>query len=96
MKRSEVAAQMSSSAGPMQRDMHFVYQDGPSVRVRLYVVENDRGVRHVAELSIHDGRIERALIDAASSQELGEMIEPAARAFALSTGLRSRSRGPRP
>jgi hypothetical protein len=90
MKRSEIVAQKSSMALPILEDMHFVHRDGPSVRIRRYVIETGRGVRHVAELSAHEAGVERAVIDAASSDELGAMIEPAARAFALSVRFRNR------
>lgn len=90
MKRTEPQAQKISDASPILRDMHFVHQDGPSVKVRRYVIEDERGVRYAAELSAQEAGIERAVIDARTSDELGAMIEPAARAFALAIRLRHR------
>jgi hypothetical protein len=96
MKRSEVVAHQVSGPGPIPTDMHFVHRDAPSVRVKRYVVEDARGIRHVAELCAQEAGIERAVIEAASSEELGLMIEPAALAFALSVRFRSRFRQSRP
>lgn len=70
--------------------MHFVHADGPSIRVRRYVVENERGVRYSAELCAQEDGLHKAIIDAATHEELGALIEPAARAFALSVRYRSR------
>jgi hypothetical protein len=87
---SQAAAQQISAPSSILRDMHFVHSDGPSVRVRRYVVEDERGVRFAAELIAHEAGIERAVIDAPSPDALGALIEPAARAFALSIRLRSK------
>ncbi len=90
MKRSEALAHQNSAPSPILTDMHFVHRDGPSVRVRRYVIEDERGMRFVAELSAQEAGIERALIDARSNEELLAMLEPAAQAFAQSIRLRSR------
>jgi len=91
MKRSEQLDQQVSERAPIWKDMQFVHKDGPAVRVRQYVVEDDRGVRYAAELTTQETGLERAVIDAASSEELGLLIEPAARAFAQAVRLRQRS-----
>jgi hypothetical protein len=91
MKRSELQSQQLSSASPIWKDMQFVHKDGPAIKVRQYVIEDDRGVRYAAELSAHDPG-ERAVIDASSHEELGLLIEPAARAFSLAVRLRQRTR----
>lgn len=70
--------------------MQFVNKDGPAVRVRQYAIEDDRGVRYAAELTTSDSGMERAVIDAATAEELGILLEPAARAFALAVRLRQR------
>jgi hypothetical protein len=91
MKRSEVHAQQSTSASPIWKDMQFVHKDGPAIRVRQYVIEDERGVRYAAELTAYQPG-ERAVIDAPSHEELGLLIEPAARAFSLAVRLRQRGR----
>jgi hypothetical protein len=73
------------------RDVHFVHRDGPSVRVRHYAIDDGRGVRYSAELTSVDGGVERAIIDAASHEELTMLLEIAARAFAQAIRLRSRA-----
>jgi len=90
MKRVEGQAQQFSSPSSILRDLHLVHSDGPSVRVRKYVMEDERGVRYAAELTAQDGVVERAVIDAPTHEALGALIEPAARAFALSVRLRTR------
>ena len=89
MKRSEPTQQVSERA-PMWKDMQFVHRDGPAVRVRQYAIEDDRGVRYAAELTTQESGLERAVIDAASPDELALLIEPAARAFAQAVRLRQR------
>lgn len=93
MKRSDgtqqVNAQVSTGATDgRSRDVHFVHRDGPSVRVRHYEIDNGRGVRYSAELTSVDGGVERAVIDAASHEELTMLLEIAARAFAQTIRLR--------
>lgn len=94
MKRQEVQVQSvvtaskSDPSGSIQRDMHFVHKDGPSVKVTQYVIEGERGTRFTAELTAMEAGVERAIIDATSSEELALMLEPAARAFALAVRLR--------
>ena len=73
------------------RDVHFVHRDGPSVRVRHYAIDDGRGVRWSAELTSVDGGVERAIIDAATHEELTVLLEIAARAFAQAIRLRSRT-----
>jgi hypothetical protein len=91
MKHTELHAQQVSSASPIWKDMQFVHKDGPAIRVRQYVIEDDRGVRYAAELTATEPA-ERAVIDAASHEELGLLIEPAARAFSVAVRLRQRCR----
>ena len=64
--------------------------DAPSVRVRHFAVDDGRGVRYSAELTSIDGGTERAIIDAASLEELSVVLEVAARAFAQAIRLRAR------
>jgi hypothetical protein len=90
MKRSENPQQQVSERTPMWRDMQFVHKDGPAVRVRQYVIEDDRGVRYAAELTTQEAGLERAVIDAGSPEELGTLIEPAARAFSQAVRLRQK------
>ena len=90
MKRSERPQQQVGERAPMWRDMQFVHKDGPAVRVRQYVIEDDRGVRYAAELTTQEAGLERAVIDAGSPEELGILIEPAARAFSQAVRLRQR------
>ena len=90
MKRPELLAKQQVSApAPIWKDMQFVHKDGPAIRVRQYVIEDDRGVRYAAELATHEPG-ERAVIDAPSHEELGLLVEPAARAFSLAVRLRQR------
>ena len=91
MKRSGVLAHPFSDPSSSQPELHFVHHDAPSVRVRRYVVEGHHGPVHVAELSALEAGTERAVIDAASGEELGTMIEAAARMFAISVRFRARS-----
>jgi len=70
------------------QDVHFVHRDGPSVRVRHYAIDDGRGVRYSAELTSVEGGVERAVIDAASHEELTMLLEIAARAFAQAIRLR--------
>ena len=93
MKRSDgpqqVNAQLATGATDgRSRDVHFVHRDGPSVRVRHYEIDNGRGVRYSAELTSVEGGVERAVIDAASHEELTMLLEIAARAFAQTIRLR--------
>lgn len=93
MKRQElpagpVHASTIDPVGSILPDMHFVHKDGPSVRVRQYAIEDDRGTRFAAELTAMETGVERAIIDAATSDELALLLEPAARAFALAVRLR--------
>src|SRR5215813_796955 len=97
MKRSENPQQQVSERTPMWRDMQFVHKDGPAVRVRQYVIEDDRGLRYAAELTTQEAGLERAVIDAASAEELGLLVEAAARAFSQAVRLRHRQgRSPSP
>ncbi len=91
MRRPDAQVQQVSQAAPIWKDMQFVQKDAPAVRVRQYVIEDDRGVRYAAELTAAVPG-ERAVIDAPSHEELGALIEPAARAFSLAVRLRQRSR----
>jgi hypothetical protein len=70
--------------------MQFVHKDGPAIRVRQYVIEDGRGVRYAAELTTRAPGLERAVIDAPTHEELGLLIEPAARAFSLAVRLRQK------
>jgi hypothetical protein len=90
MKRSDQPQQQVSERPPFWKDMQFVHKDGPAVRVRQYIVEDDRGVRYAAELTTQESGLERAVIDAGSAEELGTLIEPAARAFSQAVRLRHR------
>jgi hypothetical protein len=90
MKRPERSQQIPQPA-PIWKDMQFVQKDAPAIRVRQYVIEDDRGVRYAAELTAHEPG-ERAVIDAPSHEELGLLIEPAAKAFSLAVRLRKRCR----
>jgi hypothetical protein len=98
MKRSDGPQQVNAqlpngSTDGRSKDVHFVHRDGPSVRVRHYEIDNGRGVRYSAELTSVDGGIERAVIDAASHEELTMLLEIAARAFAQTIRLRRPSVG---
>ena len=65
--------------------------DRTAIRVRSYVVEHAQRLRYVAELTTRDPGLvgkERAIIDAASREELDSLIAPALKAFALSVRLR--------
>jgi hypothetical protein len=86
MKRME--PQPLTPEAPMLKDMHFVHKGAPSVRVRHYAIDDGRSVRFSAELTAVDGGVERAIIDAASHEELDRLIEIATRAFALAVRLR--------
>jgi len=86
MKRSD--PQQDSTEAPILKDMHFVHKGGPSVRVRHYAIDDGRGVRFSAELTAVEAGVERAIIDAASHEELATLIEIATRAFALAVRLR--------
>ena len=91
MKRSEQSQpQKVPDSPPIWKDMQFVHKDGPAVRVRQYVIEDERGLRFAAELTTQEAGLERAVIDAASAEELGILIEPAARAFSQAVRLRHR------
>jgi hypothetical protein len=90
MKRAE-QREVISERTSIGNDMQFVRKDGPAVRVRQYVIEGDRGVRYAAELIANEAGVERAVVDAASLEELAMLIEPAARAFSLSVRLRRRT-----
>ena len=72
------------------RDLQLVHAGAPSVRVRHFVIETQRGVRHSAELTAQACGLERAVVDAASRQELRILVEHAARAFAQSVRIRQR------
>ncbi len=89
MKRSEQPQQVSERP-PFLSDMQYVHKDGPAVRVRQYVVEDERGVRFAAELTTQEAGLERAVIDAPTAEELTVLIETAARAFSLAVRLRQR------
>lgn len=86
MKRVE--PQQFFVEAPYPSDVHFVHKGAPSVRVRHYAIDDGRGVRFSAELTAADSGLERAIIDAASHEELDSLIEIAARAFALAVRLR--------
>ncbi len=102
MKRSELYPQPfapmepSRTDGNTMKDVHFVHTDGPSVRVRHYEVNDGGKVRYAAELTSIDGGTERAIIDAATGEELSSLIEIAARAFSSTVRLRSRRTNGRP
>jgi hypothetical protein len=93
MKRSDGPQQVNAQMPPettdgRSQDVHFGHRDGPSVRLRHYEIDNGRGVRYAAELTSIDGGVERAVIDAASHEELTMLLEIAARAFAQTIRLR--------
>lgn len=93
MKRVEALSKpiMAMATVIPGKDMHIVHRDGPSVRVHRYVVEDERGMRHVAELSAHEAGVHRCLIDAPTSEDLGTLIEAAAKAFARSIRQRTQT-----
>lgn len=96
MKHKEVPAVPAPTSkidppGSIPREMHFVHKDGPSVRVRQFAIEDARGTRYAAELTTMEAGVERAIIDAPSSEELAALLERAARAFALAVRLRMRA-----
>ncbi len=76
--------------GNTMKDVHFVHSHGPSVRVRRYAVKDERGVRYAAELTAVEGSAQRAIIDAATVEELTSLLEIAASAFSAAVRLRSR------
>jgi hypothetical protein len=73
----------------MYKDMHFVHRGAPSVRARHFSVEDGHGTtRFIAELTAIEHGVERAMVDAGSSEELDRLVQVASRAFALAVRLR--------
>ncbi len=66
---------------------HTIQVDGLEIRVRPHVEAGRRGPRHAAELIAPSG--ERAIVDAASEEELEDLLEEAAACFAAAGRTRA-------
>jgi hypothetical protein len=84
-----IAAMETAGVPRGEGELHFVHGDSPSVRVRMFC-DTGLGGRCFAELVIVEAGVERAVVDAASPEELRALLPPAVRAFSLAARQRLR------